>query len=200
MLRLEALVHSIKSGESAKRPAGGEFPAGKVYNVNGNARFVALKVGLDAGIPEVQINLFCAFGLDAVDPAEVQMMSGQHEHRGPRTRFARLCRYLCRGAPASSQASNWVRLNSAVRGLAIAACKNTLSASADLATPERMSRNYARVLRRGEVAIICCYWSRAAASRCRCDINLAKTLGHGHQRPARMYTKVDRTWTSTAAL
>lgn len=89
--------------------------------------------------------------------------------------------------------------SSAVRGLAIAACNKTLSASADLATPERMSRNYARVLRRGEVAITSCYSSRAAASRCRSDINLAKTLDHGHQRPARMYTKVDQSCISTAA-
>lgn len=113
MLRMEALVHSIKSGESAKRPAGGEFPAGTVYNVERQRPLRGLKVGLDAGIPEVQINLFCAFGLDAGDTAEVQMMSGQHEHRGPRTRqlFARLCRYLCRGAPASSQASNRARFN-----------------------------------------------------------------------------------------
>lgn len=45
-----------------------DFQAGKCITWNGNARFVALKVGLDAGIPEVQINLFCAFSLDAVDP------------------------------------------------------------------------------------------------------------------------------------
>ncbi|UPK34530.1 hypothetical protein IVB18_41835 [Bradyrhizobium sp. 186] len=52
--------------------------------------------------------------------------------------------------------------------------QKALSASADLATPERMSRTYVRVLRRGEVAITRFCSSRAATSRCRCDINLAK--------------------------
>ncbi|MGY4281776.1 hypothetical protein ACVWXO_000996 [Bradyrhizobium sp. LM2.7] len=186
VLRMEALVHSIKAESRLRGQPVANFQPGKCITWNGNARFVALKVGLDEGIPEVQINLFCAFGLDTVDPAEVQMMSGQHEHRGPRRRqlFARLCRYLCRGEPVSSQASNWVRFNFRRERPRHRRMQKALSASADLATPERTS----------------CYSSRAAASRCRCDINLAKTLGHGHQRPARMYTKVDRTWTSTAAL
>lgn len=88
--------------------------------------------------------------------------------------------------------------SSAVRGLAIAACNKTLSASADLATPERMSRNYARVLRGGEVNKLLFEQSRRFSLSLRHKPR--ENLGPSHQRPARMYTKVDRTWTSTAAL
>lgn len=179
VLRMEALAHSIKAESRLRGQPVANFQPRKCITWNGNARFVALKVGLDEAVPAVQISLFCAFGLDAVDPAEVQMMSGQHEHRGPRRRqlFARLCRYLCRGEPASSQASNWVRFNFRRERRRHHRMQKALSAGADLATHERMSRTYERVLRRGEVAITRCCSSRAAASRWRCDINLAQNLG-----------------------
>ncbi len=43
------------------------------------ARFAALKAGLGEAVPGVQINRFCASGLDAVNFAAAQIMSGQHE-------------------------------------------------------------------------------------------------------------------------
>ncbi|MCL2714139.1 MAG: acetyl-CoA C-acetyltransferase [Alphaproteobacteria bacterium] len=43
------------------------------------ARFAALKAGLGEGVPGVQINRFCASGLDAVNFAAAQIMSGQHD-------------------------------------------------------------------------------------------------------------------------
>lgn len=164
VLRMESLAHSIKAESRLRGQAVANFRPGKCITWNGNGRFVALKVGLDEAMPEVQISGFCAFGRDAVDPAEAQMMSGQHEHRDPRRRrlFARLSRY---GASASSQASNWVRFNFRLERRRHHRMQKPLSASADLATPERMSRTYARVLRRGEVAITRCCSSRAAASR-----------------------------------
>jgi acetyl-CoA C-acetyltransferase len=43
------------------------------------ARAAALVAGLGDGVPGVQINRFCASGLDAVNFASAQVMSGQHE-------------------------------------------------------------------------------------------------------------------------
>ncbi|MGP0092026.1 MAG: acetyl-CoA C-acetyltransferase [Xanthobacteraceae bacterium] len=43
------------------------------------ARAAALNAGLGHGVPGVQINRFCASGLDAVNFAAAQVMSGQHE-------------------------------------------------------------------------------------------------------------------------
>src|SRR5205809_3362794 len=43
------------------------------------ARFAALKAGLGPAVPGVQISRFCASGLDAVNFAAAQIMSGQHE-------------------------------------------------------------------------------------------------------------------------
>ena len=43
------------------------------------ARTVALKAGYGKEVPGVQINRFCASGLDAVNFAAAQVMSGQHE-------------------------------------------------------------------------------------------------------------------------
>jgi len=43
------------------------------------ARFAALKSGLGEAVPGVQISRFCASGLDAVNFAAAQIMSGQHE-------------------------------------------------------------------------------------------------------------------------
>jgi len=43
------------------------------------ARFAALKAGLGRAVPGVQISRFCASGLDAVNFAAAQIMSGQHE-------------------------------------------------------------------------------------------------------------------------
>src|SRR5205823_5623882 len=43
------------------------------------ARFAALKAGLGESVPGVQISRFCASGLDAVNFAAAQIMSGQHE-------------------------------------------------------------------------------------------------------------------------
>src|SRR5919112_186491 len=43
------------------------------------ARFAALNAGLGESVPGVQINRFCASGLDAVNFAAAQIMSGQHE-------------------------------------------------------------------------------------------------------------------------
>ena len=43
------------------------------------ARFAAIKAGLGETVPGVQISRFCASGLDAVNFAAAQIMSGQHE-------------------------------------------------------------------------------------------------------------------------
>ena len=43
------------------------------------ARFAALNAGLGESVPGVQISRFCASGLDAVNFAAAQIMSGQHE-------------------------------------------------------------------------------------------------------------------------
>src|SRR5262245_23620397 len=43
------------------------------------ARFAALNAGLGQSVPGVQISRFCASGLDAVNFAAAQIMSGQHE-------------------------------------------------------------------------------------------------------------------------
>jgi acetyl-CoA C-acetyltransferase len=43
------------------------------------ARMAALNAGLGQAVPGVQINRFCASGLDAVNFAAAQVMSGQHE-------------------------------------------------------------------------------------------------------------------------
>ena len=43
------------------------------------ARFAALNAGLGEAVPGVQISRFCASGLDAVNFAAAQIMSGQHE-------------------------------------------------------------------------------------------------------------------------
>jgi len=43
------------------------------------ARFAALHAGLGGSVPGIQISRFCASGLDAVNFAAAQVMSGQHE-------------------------------------------------------------------------------------------------------------------------
>ena len=43
------------------------------------ARFAAVKAGLGTAVPGIQISRFCASGLDAVNFAAAQIMSGQHE-------------------------------------------------------------------------------------------------------------------------
>src|SRR5947208_1545820 len=43
------------------------------------ARFAALNAGLGEAVPGVQISRFCASGLDAVNFAAAQIMSGQHD-------------------------------------------------------------------------------------------------------------------------
>src|ERR1700754_21708 len=43
------------------------------------ARAAAITAGYGNGVPGVQINRFCASGLDAVNFAAAQLMSGQHE-------------------------------------------------------------------------------------------------------------------------
>src|SRR6266496_2545181 len=43
------------------------------------ARFAAIKAGLGEAVPGIQISRFCASGLDAVNFAAAQIMSGQHE-------------------------------------------------------------------------------------------------------------------------
>ncbi len=43
------------------------------------ARFAAIKAGLGESVPGIQISRFCASGLDAVNFAAAQIMSGQHE-------------------------------------------------------------------------------------------------------------------------
>jgi acetyl-CoA C-acetyltransferase len=43
------------------------------------ARFAALNAGLGEAVPGIQISRFCASGLDAVNFAAAQVMSGQHE-------------------------------------------------------------------------------------------------------------------------
>lgn len=43
------------------------------------ARFAALNAGFDTSVPGIQINRFCASGLDAVNFAAAQVISGQHE-------------------------------------------------------------------------------------------------------------------------
>jgi len=42
-------------------------------------RFAALNAGFHTSVPGIQINRFCASGLDAVNFAAAQVMSGQHE-------------------------------------------------------------------------------------------------------------------------
>src|ERR1700752_3010901 len=46
------------------------------------ARVAALTAGYGNGVPGVQINRFCASGLDAVNFAAAQVMSGQHDMTG----------------------------------------------------------------------------------------------------------------------
>src|SRR3978361_1277096 len=43
------------------------------------ARFAALQAGVGQAVPGIQISRFCASGLDAVNFAAAQIMSGQHE-------------------------------------------------------------------------------------------------------------------------
>ena len=43
------------------------------------ARFAAINAGLGESVPGIQISRFCASGLDAVNFAAAQVMSGQHE-------------------------------------------------------------------------------------------------------------------------
>jgi len=43
------------------------------------ARFAAIQAGLGESVAGVQINRFCASGLDAVNFAAAQIMSGQHD-------------------------------------------------------------------------------------------------------------------------
>ncbi|CAN5200379.1 acetyl-CoA C-acetyltransferase [soil metagenome] len=43
------------------------------------ARFAAMNAGLGESVPGIQISRFCASGLDAVNFAAAQIMSGQHE-------------------------------------------------------------------------------------------------------------------------
>jgi acetyl-CoA C-acetyltransferase len=43
------------------------------------ARFAALNAGFGKSVPGIQVNRFCASGLDAVNIAAAQIMSGQHE-------------------------------------------------------------------------------------------------------------------------
>lgn len=43
------------------------------------ARFAALNAGFGTSVPGIQINRFCASGLDAVNIAAAQIMSGQHK-------------------------------------------------------------------------------------------------------------------------
>src|ERR1035437_564886 len=43
------------------------------------ARFAALNAGLGESVPGIQISRFCASGLDAVNFAAAQIMSGQHQ-------------------------------------------------------------------------------------------------------------------------
>ena len=51
-----------------------------VGEAGGNiARAAALVAGLGDGVPGVQINRFCASGLDAINFASAQVMSGQHD-------------------------------------------------------------------------------------------------------------------------
>jgi acetyl-CoA C-acetyltransferase len=51
-----------------------------VGEAGGNiARAAALVAGLGDGVPGIQINRFCASGLDAINFASAQVMSGQHE-------------------------------------------------------------------------------------------------------------------------
>src|SRR5262252_8096082 len=46
------------------------------------ARAAAINAGYGNGVPGVQINRFCASGLDAVNFAAAQVMSGQHDMTG----------------------------------------------------------------------------------------------------------------------
>jgi acetyl-CoA C-acetyltransferase len=51
-----------------------------VGEAGGNiARAAALVAGLGDGVPGIQINRFCASGLDAINFASAEIMSGQHE-------------------------------------------------------------------------------------------------------------------------
>src|SRR5262245_49177128 len=51
-----------------------------VGEAGGNiARVAAIMAGYDESVPGIQINRFCASGLDAVNFAAAEIMSGQHE-------------------------------------------------------------------------------------------------------------------------
>jgi acetyl-CoA C-acetyltransferase len=77
------------------------------------ARAAAIVAGYGNGVPGVQINRFCASGLDSVNFAAAQVMSGQHDmaigggvegnfrrsHCDPLWLLTRRRRCLCRGKP-----------------------------------------------------------------------------------------------------
>ncbi|MCK1592873.1 hypothetical protein IVB04_38365 [Bradyrhizobium sp. 169] len=134
---LQAIWRIRDEGEAAdaKRIAESQFVASRrAVNV---ACFVALKVGLDEAMPEVQISLFCAFGLDAVDFSEIQIMSGQHEH--PDRRRVNSSRDYVDTYSVESQRAAMPGIGSgstpAVRGVAITACKKRLQPAPILRCP-----------------------------------------------------------------
>lgn len=178
------------------------FQAGKCITWNGNARFLALKVGLDAGIPEVQINLFCAFSLDAVDPAEVQMMSG-HMSIAVRGRANSSRDYVDTYAVERQRAAKpRIGARFKLRGERPRHCRmqqNAVSQRRSCDARAHEPQLCARIEKgRGRDNKLLFEQSRRFSLSLRHKPR--ENLGHGHQRPARMYTKVDRTWTSTAAL
>src|ERR1700745_2198093 len=76
---LEALKerHNLPEGFVGDVVLGGGESGGEA--ASDIARFAALKAGLGEAVPGVQISRFCASGLDAVNFAAAQIMSGQHE-------------------------------------------------------------------------------------------------------------------------
>ena len=78
-----AALKALKRAQQARHDAVDDVILGCVDPVGEAgadiARVAALHAGLGDSVPGVQINRFCASGLDAVNFAAAQIMSGQHE-------------------------------------------------------------------------------------------------------------------------
>ena len=76
-----AAGHAVATAHGADHSLGAAIYGVKAVGEAGGdiARFAAMNAGFDNSVPGVQINRFCASGLDAVNFAAAQVMSGQHE-------------------------------------------------------------------------------------------------------------------------
>lgn len=140
----------------------------------GNVAFViARKVGPDGVMPDMQVNLFCAPGVDGVHCAEAHIMGGHYEIHDRRQRqlFARRGQCLCRAEAESSQGWDWFRFNCRHQRRRHLLRQKALSTSAHVAITEGMSRAYAHVSKdTDKVKINQSCSTRVADSRWHCDI------------------------------